>query len=226
VLDPSLPSGVVSLAEAAHRLYGIRPRDVMRLVDEGELTAVVVGNRLGIETASIDALLHDYETAYGVATIQAWFDRQPDSEPFAHEIAEADVRVRDREDGLAIVAVSANRQPPGAHLIVGVDRDHRLRLLLFMEPETPLGTTMSMLAEMCLPGEALMVVTNRTGEVPADRPDDELLWEEMLGATTSRRVVLLDWWILWGTKAFSAAEFAPSGPGWQRYAEGLPRRAS
>jgi hypothetical protein len=69
-------------------------------------------------------------------------------------------------------------------------------------------------------------VSNRTGEVPADRPDDELVWEEMVGATSTRRVLLLDWWILWGQKAFSAAEFAPSGPGWTRYAEARSPRAS
>jgi hypothetical protein len=124
------------------------------------------------------------------------------------------------------VGAAARKQPAGAHLFIGIDRARQVGLLLPMEPATPMAVTAGMLAELFLPGEALLIVTNRSGEVPADRPDDELVWEEMVGATRSRKVVLLDWWILWGQKAFSAAEFAPSGPGWTRYAEGLPRRAS
>lgn len=225
--DPSaLPPPVVSVAEAARRLYGIHPRDVLALADEGLLRTVAHGARLGIDEESIDSLLSDYEAAYGAAIVQAWFDDEAEDDPLGPELDDAEVYVRDREEGIALAAASARRHPRGAHLFVGLDRARQVRLFLPMEPSTPLAQTVAMLGELFLPGEALLIVSNRTGEVPADRPDDELVWEEMLGAARSRRVVLLDWWILWGQKLFSAAEFSPSGPGWTQDAEGLPGRAS
>ena len=42
-------------------------------------------------------------------------------------------------------------------------------------------------------------------EVPADRPDDELVWEEMVGVAQANDLILWDWWVVWGTKAFSLA---------------------
>jgi hypothetical protein len=61
---------------------------------------------------------------------------------------------------------------------------------------------------------ALFLVTDRTGEVPADRPDDELVWMELASLASFYGVTLLDWFVVWGTNAFSVAEFAPVPAQW------------
>jgi hypothetical protein len=58
------------------------------------------------------------------------------------------------------------------------------------------------------------LLTDRTGETMADRPDDELAWEELVGQATAAGLELLDWWVIFGTQAFSVAEFAPTPAGW------------
>ena len=127
-------------------------------------------------------------------------------------------RIRTFDDCLTFVATVARKVPPGVDVVAGIDRRHRLQVILPMEPGSPLPEVVDQLASHFLPREALLVVSNRTGETPADRPDDELVFEEMAGAARAYDIVLLDWWITSGTKAFSIAEFAPSGTGWQRMA--------
>lgn len=61
---------------------------------------------------------------------------------------------------------------------------------------------------------SLLVVSNRTGEIPADRPDDELIWEDMVDLAAIVDITVLDWLIAWGTKAFSATEFADYPAHW------------
>lgn len=122
--------------------------------------------------------------------------------------------IRTRQDALGVVSLLARTSPPGVDVVVGLDRRRRIQLVLPMEPDSPLPEVLDLLAQHCRRGEALLVVSNRTGQDPADRPDDELVWEEMLGTAASYGVVLLDWWVAWGTKAFSVAEFAPSPARW------------
>lgn len=61
---------------------------------------------------------------------------------------------------------------------------------------------------------AIVLASDRTGEVPADRPDDEFDWVGMHEAASHCGIDLLDWFVVWGTKAFSVAEFAPVPAGW------------
>ena len=55
---------------------------------------------------------------------------------------------------------------------------------------------------------------DRTGEVPADRPDDELMWRELRELATTKELCLLDVFVVWGTRAFSIAEHAPLPAQW------------
>ena len=61
---------------------------------------------------------------------------------------------------------------------------------------------------------AMVLFTDRTGEVPADRPDDELTWMELSAHAEAAGVSLLDWIVVWGRYAFSVAQFAPSPARW------------
>jgi hypothetical protein len=123
-------------------------------------------------------------------------------------------RIRHLDDALGLVAAVARRTPPGTDVFAGLDRRRRLELIVPMEPGSWLPEVTDLLTAHFRPGEALLIVSNRRGEVPVDRPEDELVYEEIAGAARSNQVVLLDWWITWGTKAYSVAEFAPSGSGW------------
>jgi len=43
-----------------------------------------------------------------------------------------------------------------------------------------------------------MLVSNRSGQDCADRWDDELVWEEMVGTARANDIVMLDWWVTGG----------------------------
>ena len=61
---------------------------------------------------------------------------------------------------------------------------------------------------------AMVLATDRTGEVPADRSDDEFHWTGMHEAASHCGIDLLDWFVVWGSKAFSVAEHATIPAGW------------
>ena len=113
-----------------------------------------------------------------------------------------------------MVAVLSRRIEPGVDALLGFDPQGRLAGILQFEPGTSLPSVVEIVAEVSLPGEQLMWVSNRTGEPTADRWDDELVWEEMVGITQANDLVLLDWFVTWGTTAFSLAEFAPTPAPW------------
>ncbi|MGI8517115.1 MAG: hypothetical protein ACR2ME_02050 [Acidimicrobiia bacterium] len=71
-----------------------------------------------------------------------------------------------------------------------------------------------LLCRILKPGEALLFVSNRTGEVPADRPTDETEWEALAAVCAREDVILLDWWVSSGRYAFSVAEFSSTPSGW------------
>ena len=60
----------------------------------------------------------------------------------------------------------------------------------------------------------LFIITDRSGEVSADRPDDELVWMELVDLAGTVGITLLDWFVVYGTRAFSVAEFAPLPAQW------------
>ena len=61
---------------------------------------------------------------------------------------------------------------------------------------------------------SLFVITDRSGEVFADRPDDELVWMELVDLAAAAGFTLLDWFVVFGTMAFSVAEYAPRPAQW------------
>ncbi len=127
-------------------------------------------------------------------------------------------RLTGPDDGPALCAVVARRLEPGIDVVLGFDPAGWLELVVPLAPDEPLAACVDLLAQSVDREWSLIVVSNRTGEFPADRPGDELVYEEMRGAVLAHDVVLLDWFVVWGTKAFSLAEFAPSGHGWHHRA--------
>lgn len=117
--------------------------------------------------------------------------------------------------GPELCAVLASRIRPGAELILLFDEDGTLDITFPVPLGVPLPSVVDSVTQVADQGWSLVIVSNRTGEVPADRPGDELVYEEVRGAALARGVQLLDWYVIWDTKAFSVAEFAPSGPGWK-----------
>ncbi len=124
------------------------------------------------------------------------------------------VIVHNRDDALPLVAALSARTDPGVDVVLAFDRTGVLVAGLPMELNCSLPRVVALIAGVAAPGERLMLVSNRTGQFCADRPDDELLWEEMVGVAQAHDIVLLDWWVTWGTKAFSLAEFAPTPAAW------------
>ncbi len=125
--------------------------------------------------------------------------------------------VRNREEGLSIVAAARTRVPVGVDLVVLLDTEGGWIDAFQMEPGTPLPEIIEVCASRMVPGAAILVVSNRTGEVPTDRPDDELVWEEIAGIAASYGVTLLDWFVFSGPWSFSVTEFSPSGDGWANF---------
>jgi hypothetical protein len=120
------------------------------------------------------------------------------------------------DDATDFVAEMARRSSPGTAVAVALDRQRRL--VDFRPIEDGADHLPDVLRFIVLCGdrrtEQVLLLTDRTGETLADHPDDELLWEELVGLARSLGVHLLDWWVMFGTKAFSVAEFAPTPAGW------------
>jgi hypothetical protein len=124
------------------------------------------------------------------------------------------VTVRRRQDAVPLVAALSTRTEPGVDVVLAFTRRGRLVAGIPMEPGSSLPAVVEAIAGIAKPGEQLMLVSNRTGQYCADRPDDELVWEEMVGIAKANGIVLLDWFVTYGTKAFSLAEFAPTPAAW------------
>ena len=124
------------------------------------------------------------------------------------------IAVHTRDDALPLVAALSTRTDPGVDVVLAFDERGVLVAGIPMEPGSSLPMVVALIAGIAAPGERLMLVSNRTGQYCADRPDDELVWEEMVGIARANDIVLLDWWVTWGSKAFSLAEFAPTPAAW------------
>ena len=60
----------------------------------------------------------------------------------------------------------------------------------------------------------VLLLSDRTGQPLGDRPDDELVWEELVEHADELGLRLLDWWVLFGDEAFSVAERCPTPAAW------------
>ena len=127
---------------------------------------------------------------------------------------ETSLVVRTRADAMPIIASLGRILDPGDSAVVAFDEENELTLVVEVDPDESVAECVGLLAGVALPGEHILVVSNRSGQVPADRPDDELVWEEMVDVARANDVILWDWWVVWGTKAFSLAEFALTPAAW------------
>jgi hypothetical protein len=71
----------------------------------------------------------------------------------------------------------------------------------------------------CSPDETdvtgLMLVSDRTGQVPLDKPGDELRWQELVANAAEGGVTLYDWFIVADRRfAYSLPQYAPTPPQW------------
>jgi hypothetical protein len=132
------------------------------------------------------------------------------------EVLRREIRFDSPKEAYAVAASVSRLRRPGSATVVSLDDDRRVIDLLVVEDGA--GHESEMIELMVLSEESglssLFLVTDRTGEVPADRPDDELTWMELVELAASDGLVLRDWFIVWGTKAFSVAEFAPLPAQW------------
>ncbi len=120
------------------------------------------------------------------------------------------------DDACRFVAEMAVRSEPG--MAVAICLDHRRRLLDFRPVVDGADHLSDVLAFVDLLGDrrtaSVLLLSDRTGDLIADRPDDELVWEELVGQADARGLTLIDWWILYGSHAFSIAEHAPTPARW------------
>jgi hypothetical protein len=126
------------------------------------------------------------------------------------------VRIRSQADAMQMVGAIARRTNHGDVAAIYLNHDGEIvELFVFTDGAEHLDQLVYI---TCSPDEPevaqLVLVTDRTGEVPADRPDDELLWMELHANAAEGATQLMDWFVTSGRYAFSVAEFAPIPAGW------------
>jgi hypothetical protein len=136
--------------------------------------------------------------------------------PDAIDFLRRELEFVDAGSALSLLRAIRRLDRPGSLTLVLVDDDRRLVDFLVVEDGAEqLVYVVERILEADWPEvTALFLVTDRTGEVPADRPDDELVWMELASLASFYDVALLDWFVVWGTTAFSVAEFAPVPAQW------------
>lgn len=121
------------------------------------------------------------------------------------------------EEALPFVAEMAARSDPGTATVVLLDNRRRLCDLLVVT-EGGAEHLAEVLEGAVLRSDAraryAILLTDRSGEPLADRPDDELQWMELVELARSEGLVLLDWFVTYGMRGFSVAEFAPLPAQW------------
>lgn len=121
---------------------------------------------------------------------------------------------RTTEDAMFFVAGFSRLAIPGSALLVLVDEDRLLLDIVTVVDGAEHPHDLVRFAWLYSDARSIFLAVNRTGQAPADRPDDELTWLELRGQATAADLVLLDWFVVWGTKAFSIAEHAPAPAAW------------
>jgi hypothetical protein len=211
-----MPDALLTVDEVARRLDR-RPREVFALIAAGVLIARTHGDTTVVTSESVDwTLAHDAH-CYGFAWLRREMESElpdrPGPDPL-DELEREGFRLRVPDDGIELSASLVRQGQPGTQLVAAADHAGRVQLLIPDPESRPITDHVALLCDLGLPGESIFIVSDRTGEEPADRPDDELDWECARGVADVAGIHLLDWWITWETLVFSAAEFAPSGPGW------------
>jgi hypothetical protein len=120
------------------------------------------------------------------------------------------------DDARPFVAWLARRSRPGTAIAVMLDRQRRLLDVRAVpraadRPDHVLGLVATTCHRRAV--EVLLLI-DRTGQPLGDRPDDELVWEELVEHADELGLHLVDWWVLFGDEAFSVAERCPTPAGW------------
>jgi hypothetical protein len=104
----------------------------------------------------------------------------------------------------------------GSATLVLLDEDRRLVDLYVVEDgDAELRRLVETVCEADIPDVTDMVlISDRSGSESADRPNDELLWMELVELAEDWDIVLLDWFVLAGRYSFSVAEYAPIPAQW------------
>jgi hypothetical protein len=105
---------------------------------------------------------------------------------------------------------------PGAAVLVLLDQDRRFVDVFVVEDGgSELRTVVSFACESDIADATdILLVTDRTGEVCADHPDDELTWMELVELAASFDIALVDWFVVSGRYAYSVSEHAPIPAQW------------
>lgn len=122
--------------------------------------------------------------------------------------------IRTPADAMHFTAGLSRLGIPGAALLVVLDEERRLLDIVTVVDGAEHLEQLVEFAWLYAEARSLLLAVDRTGEVPADRPDDELTWLELLDLASAKGLALLDWYVVWGTKAFSVTEHAPAPAGW------------
>ena len=120
------------------------------------------------------------------------------------------------DDAVRVTAAVSQQKLPGSATLVFLDRNRGVVDIRVIEDG---GDQLVEVLELVFTiddsgASSLFIVTDRSGEVYADRPDDELVWMELVDLAATAGITLLDWFVVYGTLAFSAAEFAPLPAQW------------
>jgi hypothetical protein len=119
-------------------------------------------------------------------------------------------------DALRMAAAVSQRKVPGSATLVLLNRNRELVDIRIVEDGADcLAEVLELVFTIDDSGASnLFIITDRSGEVSADRPDDELVWMELVDLAATVGITLLDWFVVFGTRSFSVAEFAPLPAQW------------
>ena len=119
-------------------------------------------------------------------------------------------------DATELAAAFARRDTEALLLLALLDDDHNLlELLPLAGTESELPRFFEELAAKPSAVSSVVLITKRPPVFPADRPDDELLWQELVAIAAAGSITLLDWIVIAGDRwAWSVAEFAPTQAAW------------
>jgi hypothetical protein len=120
------------------------------------------------------------------------------------------------DDAAAFVAAVTRCSRPGLALAVCLDPQRQL-LDLHAVPggaDDPVAVLHAAAHTCSKRTQAVLLLTDRRGEVLADRPDDEVRWQELVDVADDLGLQLVDWWLLFGDQAWSVAERSPTPARW------------
>ena len=128
-----------------------------------------------------------------------------------------DLRFTSAADAMLVAKALWKQRLPGSAAVILLDDEQRLvDLVCVVDGGDHLLDIVAMLCGAEVPDvTGLLLLSDRTGEVPADRSDDELTWMEIAALAAENEITVYDWLVLSDRWAFSVAEFAPIPAKWQ-----------